>query len=184
MTDSITDDQIVEVMSQVKREVLPSLPEKQGVKRTRKTPKAPAKKARSKKLGYYLVSYGGVCHGVIVADSTSEAMQILKSESSGLVSKEMIIPISMEQQFCYPVSMGNPEQVPEGIASSGQNNVYCIQDFDFIPGFPGRAVVVAMDQEQALTMTDTYLRDLGFKTFEEHPYTIGDIPLSTGYFTF
>ena len=150
-------------------------------KRTRAQPaKKTAKRTKEKTLGFYLVCPSGPCAGVIGADSVHSALDILNTVNA--MDKDVLVPITLDQEFCYPVSMGKPEQVPQGAtATSSNSDLYCVHDFDFVAGYRGLAMVVAQSKDRAIELTDEYLRDRGFKDSIAHPFEAEKVLLEVGY---
>lgn len=146
-----------------------------------------AKRTRAKKLEFFLACGSNTCIGVICAYTSEEAFEILQAECTDFFpTADMIVPISMAEEFCYPVSMGRPEKGPAGSAASSaiSTTLYCTQDFDFLGGYTGRAMVVATSEGRAIELTDEYLRQVGCAEYAVKSYSIGEIPMEFGFNAF
>jgi hypothetical protein len=168
-------------------------PKRKREDKTKTTPRPRAKAAPKKtvtvkrtrvaKPGFFIVCPDDECIGVICAPSAAEAGEILAAESPGAtVTGDMLMPLSLDAEFCYPLSMGRPEPPRGAAASRGVQQLFFVQDFDYIPGFRGSALVVAEDDLRAITLTDAYLEEGGFKKFAEKEYGVSPVPKEMGYF--
>jgi hypothetical protein len=152
---------------------------------TTTTKKKVTKRARQPVLGFYL-AYGdsGRCVGVICADSDERAREICATEH-GL---ESFIPIPLEQEYFYGVSLGEPESVPVGVAAAtstaGDNKLYCISEFDFVPGIPGLGFAVAATPERARELADAYLIERSLRPYSEAEYSVAPLQLIEGWYAF
>lgn len=150
---------------------------------------APKKRGKDLTLGFYVVCEPGKAVGVICADTRKTATDILQAEMQKgnvaitSVNLDTLVSLSMDQEFCYPISFGPPEQMPErGTAAiSGTPSLFLCQDFDCVPGYRGTALVVARDEAHAVQLTNAYLMDLGFKDYDAQNYNVGEVPKAEGY---
>lgn len=155
---------------------------KRTTKETKKEPTT--KRVRQPVLGFYL-GYGqsGRCVGVICADSDDRAREICTAEAD----LDTFIPIPLEQEYFYGVSLGKPESMPVGVAAASTselNNLYCISEFDFVPGIPGLGFAVASTKENARQLVDNYLLERSLRPYAEKEYSIAPLQLIEGWYAF
>jgi hypothetical protein len=110
--------------------------------------------------------------GVACAADEAKAREIAMAETGDA----SVIPLSLEQAFCYPVSFGSPEQLPPDTAPTAAGSalaLFCAVDYDLgVPGTRGVAFVVARDGAHATELVDAYLTDCGRRTSAEAPYKV------------